>query len=738
MADSTPTIDGSVRLPWLLRRDLEVFPADEGDSLWTIKDPVKLSYFRVESEELEVLRLLNGRRSWQEIHIVLSNRFPGIRFSERSWKGFLATAVRAGLLVPAGVGYGEHLAAEARQARASVVSRKMLSLISHRFRGIDPTALLSVLNHWLGWIFRPQILWLATFFVAVAAIFVLARGTQFLAELPTISQLLTSQNVILLSITIVVVKLLHEIGHGLTCYHYGGECHELGCIMIGFLPLLYCDVSDSWLQRNRGYRMQVAAAGIAVELFLAAIFGFLWMASVPGLLHSFFLNVMLVCSLNTVLVNGNPLLRYDGYYVLSDLLRIPNLGPESRSAALSIFDRVVLGLQRPPTTTTTAFRSLWMPIFGTASMVYRLVVTATILLFIHSALKAWRLESVTPILVFSVAIGLAMSVVLFARQRMQAVSSSGRVSRRALVGFGIFVAVVSAVLLVPLPHSIDVACTLTPGVSAPVFVTAAGSVDSRVQPGQSVIPGDVLAELTNPELLLELEAVAGEVRVRQARLQHLTSTRSSAHSGASASAIPAAEQAVASAQARLQTLQQKVSRLVLRSPVEGVVYPARQRPAEAASALRQTFWTGTALDVENRTAWLTEQTLLCWVGQTDQLRVMAYVPQDQIEFVSNNATVAVKFHSLPAVPIPGSIATVSSSPEAVGPTELITTGQLATTDAQGSLAATMYAAHVQLDSQNSAILPPLYATGTARITCEPRSLLSRGWRLLSHTFAFEI
>jgi putative peptide zinc metalloprotease protein len=721
-----------------MRQDLQVFAADHSNSSWTIKDPVRLSYFRVQTEELEALRMLDGQRTSQQISESLQTRFPDVNFSERSLKAFLGTAIRAGLLIPTGIGYGAQLAEQARQARWSSVSRKAMSLISHRFRGVDPTPVLQFLHRGLAWIYQPVILKLATLFVAAVCLLIVARLPKLMAELPTLHQLLTSENVLLLTLTIAVVKVIHELGHGLTCHHYGGECHELGCIVIGFLPLLYCDVSDSWLQKNRVHRMQVAAAGIAVEAFLAAVFGLLWMASVPGLAHSFFLNVMLVCSVNTVLINGNPLLRYDGYYVLSDAVGIPNLGAESRGAALAIFDRIVLGLNSTVLLPNVGWHRIWLPVYGAASLIYRVMITFTILLVIHNILKPMRMESVTAILAGSVLLGMATGVLIFARQRLHAVRSSGRSAVRSVLGLVACSGLLAAICLWPLPHSVEVPCTLTPGVSAPVYVSVPGHIHALINIGTHVEAGQLVAKLENPELKLAEAKLAGEVRLRETRVQHLSGTRTGINSSPSASALPAAEDALRSSKLRLQALQKKRDRLQLSSPATGILYPPRQRPQQNTSVVQQAFWSGQPLDPHNHNAWLSEQTLLGWVGQPDQLRLTAYVPQESIEFVQREAQVDIAFHSLPAVPVSGNVTAIGSAPETQAPAELAASGQLATTDTTGTLATPLFAVHIQLQSTPGQPVPPLYATGFARITCPPRTLAARFWRLVSHTFAFEL
>ena len=139
----------------------------------------------------------------------------------------------------------------------------------------------------------------------------------------------------MLAFTLGITKVLHEFGHGLSCKHFGGECHEMGIMVLVLTPCLYCNVSDSWMLPNKWQRAMIGAAGMYVELVIASVCTFMWWFSTPGLLNNLCLNAMFICSVSTVLFNGNPLLRYDGYYILSDVTEIPNL----RQKATTILSR---------------------------------------------------------------------------------------------------------------------------------------------------------------------------------------------------------------------------------------------------------------------------------------------------------------------------------------------------------------------------------------------------------------
>ena len=142
-----------------------------------------------------------------------------------------------------------------------------------------------------------------------------------------------------------IVKVLHEFGHGLSCKKFGGECHEIGFMLLVFTPCLYCNVSDSWMLPNKWKRVWIGAAGIYVEMILASIAAFVWYFTEQGTtINDLCLNMMFLNVVSTVLVNGNPLLRFDGYYILMDALEIPNLRQKSTEVLKRWVPKDVLGV----------------------------------------------------------------------------------------------------------------------------------------------------------------------------------------------------------------------------------------------------------------------------------------------------------------------------------------------------------------------------------------------------------
>lgn len=155
--------------------------------------------------------------------------------------------------------------------------------------------------------------------------------------------LLSLDNLIWLYACIAGMKVLHELGHGFVVKRFGGDVHTMGVMFLVFVPLPYMDATGSWAFRSRGARALVGAAGIIVELFLAAIGAMVWAVTGDGLINSLAFNVMIIGSISSLLFNGNPLLRFDAYYVLSDALDIPNLYQRASQQWFYFADRYLLG-----------------------------------------------------------------------------------------------------------------------------------------------------------------------------------------------------------------------------------------------------------------------------------------------------------------------------------------------------------------------------------------------------------
>ena len=307
----------------------------QGRVYWVVKEPVGLQYYRFEEEEFAILQMLDGQSSLEDIAEQFEAEFPPQTIRVEELQNFVGMLHRSGLVLTDASGQGVQLKQRRDERRRKEIIGAMSNILSFRFRGFDPERILNVMYPWVSWFFTVPTMIICIVLASCALTLVTVQFDVFQSRLPSFQSFFAAQNWLLIAGVLGVTKVIHEFGHGLSCKHFGGECHEMGVMFLVLTPCLYCNVSDSWMLPNRWHRAAIGAAGMYVEIVIASICTFIWWFSEPGFLNYVCLNVMFVSSVSTILFNANPLLRYDGYYILSDVMEIPNL----RQKASSILSR---------------------------------------------------------------------------------------------------------------------------------------------------------------------------------------------------------------------------------------------------------------------------------------------------------------------------------------------------------------------------------------------------------------
>jgi hypothetical protein len=322
------------------------------------------------------------------------------------------------------------------------------------------------------------------------------------------------------------VKVIHEFGHGLSCKRFKGEVHEMGALLLCFSPALYCNVSDAWTLPNKWHRIIISAAGIYVELIIAALATFVWWNSATHpFIHNMSLSLMVVCSVSTVVFNANPLMRYDGYYVLADWLEIPNLRERSNRYLMNLFLEHCLGVEVPPEEYMALWRRVLFVVFAIVSYVYRWVITFTILFFFNNFLKPYKLEIVGQMLTFA-SLGSMLGWPLWRLGKN--IHRRGRLPDmkrwRVIVTTCVVAALLIFVCFVPVPigrirtHGI---VETQPDANTKVYVNYSGKLEKLlVAPGQHVQKGDELAVFSNRQLQQQIDEATTEMK----RLEQQTAT----------------------------------------------------------------------------------------------------------------------------------------------------------------------------------------------------------------------
>jgi putative peptide zinc metalloprotease protein len=292
---------------------------------------------------------------------------------------YLHTLHESSLVLATAPGQGALLLERRRDRTGRELTYRLFNILAFRLRGIDPQRLLDWLQARLWWIFSAWFLTACGILVSAAVIVAGLHFEIIQSRFSSLGDFLTPGNVVWLAVVLAGAKVLHELAHGLTCRHFGGECHELGLMFLVFTPCLYCNVSDAWMLPGRRERILISAAGMIAEVVLAGVCTFLWWFSQPGLFNSICLDVMFVCSVSTLAFNANPLLRYDGYFILADGLQESNLAHKSASLLRQTVRDWFFGIPTNEQAWRTVDRPLRLAVYGVLSAAYRCFVSVMIL-----------------------------------------------------------------------------------------------------------------------------------------------------------------------------------------------------------------------------------------------------------------------------------------------------------------------------------------------------------------------
>ena len=523
---------------------------------YVVEDRISAKFHRFDPAAYRVVSQLDGRHTLQQIWDALAAEQREDGPSQQDIVQLIGQLNAADLIVTeASVDVAELFERQGKQQRQKLKSR-FANPLSLRFPLLDPDRFLTLLHQWLGAVPRWLVwaLWLAV--VAPAALQVPVHWAELTGNFG--ERLLAADNLALLAVAFMAMKVFHELAHGWALKARGAEVHEMGVMLLLFYPVPYVDASNASALVRKSDRIVIGAAGMVIEIWLAALAFFVWTVVEPGLLRSLLYNLLVVGSVSTVIFNANPLLRYDGYYMLADAIEVPNLGQRANGWWLHLLRRHGFGISaaRAPQATTAERR--WFIAYAPTALAYRLFVTLSIAwivgqqyFFVGVLMGAWAIAS-------GIAWPLARGYARLAADP-QATSRAGRVAAVALGGPML---VLALLFVLPLPHH-----TRTHGVvSLPERAVLRAGTDGFVQtlqaqPGQQLAPGDLVLHSTAPQLQADRNVQAAKVAEMQARLDAVW--------GLSPTKAGQMQGELAREQTALQRLDLELQRLDLRAQVAG-------------------------------------------------------------------------------------------------------------------------------------------------------------------------
>lgn len=615
----TPDNDSQVRkptgqrVPLRLRPDLAWIEIERPlGSRWRVRDPLSLAYHEFGSDERFLLQQFDGRRSLAEIREAYDRQFAPQRIRPQRLAQFASQAHSSGLLLSSGPQQAQRLLEREQRGRGLKIWSRATSLLFCKLPGFDPTRLLDRLVPWLSWCFSPLAMIGVILAGILLALLMIGRAAEVAARLPSSEQFLQAGNVVLLVLAFAVVKIIHELAHGIACRRVGAQCREMGVMLIALMPCLYCEVTDTWMIANRWKRILVSAAGMYAELAVGIVCGYLWLMASDGVVASVLLNVMIACTVSTLLFNLNPLLKLDGYFILSDVVGVPNLHQRSREALLAPAKSWFMNARAANVV------SDWrLVIYALLSLAYRAMVIVLIAWAAYSVLAANHLRPVADALVVLTVAGLLTAPLRF----VGSIAGSPLLRRsirwgRTVAGAAAVALVVWALLLVPLPHTVTAPAVFEVRNASPVSATVSGKLVQVVREGDIVKAGQQIARLQNDNLHRQYVRLSGQLQRSRQKAQDLR--RRATLDPKLLGQIPTAQAAAEALAKDLAKLTEQARRLVIRAPHAGtVIGVTRQQPREIDPSDPLSTWSGRLVDPENAG---------CWVEPGDQLCLVAPDP----------------------------------------------------------------------------------------------------------------
>lgn len=588
-----------------MREDITFTPqVMRGKETFIVKDPVRRKFMQFDHFGKYFCELCDGNRSIKDISDRLRADYPEEDLDEEYVSDYLKHLVKLKLVLKDRFEFNILLMERVRQDRD-----RNNSILHLKFPAFNPDPLLQWLLGKIRWMLSKPFKLFYYSFVVGSFVIIAANFSEVLNGLLTFYKFdgWTALHILLLYITIVLIIVCHEFGHGLTCKYFGGEVPAMGFLIIYLInPALYCNVSDSYRFPRKMERLWVVYGGVVVELFIGALAVYVWWLTDPTLLiHNFAFKIVVFSSITSILFNMNPLLKYDGYYALAEIVEIPNLRKHS-FAYLGYLIRQRLGLpgNKPPGST---YEHRIYFIFGVCAFLYAAMIFSIIFSLLRNLLVVKLALAGLGWIFLSFLMYILLRKVLKKSTgflKLAMMDHSGMIRRNLPIFITIFVLLLVVPAAIRVPTVIKGIATLEPYAYSDLTASAPGYVvEMLVNTGDLVEKDQVVAVMQSDSLEIALTVLMG----KQNRLRTLAGN-----------AVMLGEIEIADRYySQLSRLDEEESMLLMRrkglevrSPRSGVVLTERVK--------------------DRQFQFLSEGSLLMRIGMVDSLRVRLEASERQL------------------------------------------------------------------------------------------------------------
>lgn len=544
----------------IFRQDLKLYRApdtEKGEPSYSLYDPVRAQYYQITWEQSLIFRWCRPGLSAKDLSQIISDRTPS-KIAPEALLQFFQEASRLRLLRTSSS--KEQLLAESEARKQHPVKWLLFHYLYVKIPLFSPDRFLEKTLPLVRLFVSPVALWIYAFAIILGLFQVVLHFDEFIH---TFSYFFSWRGLLAYALTLSFTKVIHELAHAYTAKYYGVRVSTMGVAFLVLWPVMYTDVTDAWKLSKRKQRFAISFSGVVAELVIAGLCTLGWALSSPGILQSTFFVVASAMWISTLLVNFNPAMRFDGYYLLCDLWGVDNLQEKAFSVARWQIRKWLLGLHvLPPYKGLSRRRVLGMVVYSVCTWIYRFFLYTAI-----AALVYYKFTKPLGILLFLAEIIIFFLWPIWSELQQFSLYRRNLKRNRRMEGTILLVSISFAWLFLPLPHSERFVAVVEPVRQQVMYVPYPSRISElHVERGKSVKPGDKLFTLVSQKLNNQIETTLIGKEILERKIFILGDREEGK------AFLPEKKAELATLDAHLTGLMETRKRLTIRSSIEGEMF----------------------------------------------------------------------------------------------------------------------------------------------------------------------